>query len=75
MLINPIQYFIKSYHSPDLSASELKRILNLWLSFILNQIKIISISEDFYESDVKLKPSFLIKVQNNLYGVDLFQAL
>tara|TARA_Y100001968_G_C19369065_1_gene724105 strand:- start:287 stop:790 length:504 start_codon:yes stop_codon:yes gene_type:complete len=61
VLINPIQYFIKRYHSPDLSASELKRMLNLWLPFILNQIKIISISEDFYEANVKLKRSFFNK--------------
>ena len=58
MNLNPIHYFIKRYHSPNLKADELKRMLNLWFPFLVNRIKILNISEDFSEMKVRLKHSF-----------------
>ena len=59
MNLNPVHYFIKRYHSPNLKADELKRMLNLWFPFLVNRIKIISVSNDFHEIIVQLKHSFL----------------
>ena len=58
MKLNPIHYFLKRYHSPNLKANELRRMLNLWFLFIVNRIKIISIADDFYKMIVQLKYSF-----------------
>ena len=58
MKLNPAHYFLKRYHSPDLDANELKWMLNLWFPFLLNRIKILSISNDFTEMEVKLNHSF-----------------
>ena len=58
MNLNPANYFIKRYHSPNLQPNELKKMLNLWLPFILNRIKVISISNDFSNFEVQLKYSF-----------------
>ena len=58
MKLNPIHYFLKRYHSPNLKANELRRMLNLWFPFIVNRIKIISIADDFYKMKVQLKHSF-----------------
>lgn len=58
MIWNPVHYFLKRYHSPSLRPNELKRMLNLWLPFILNRIKIQSISNDFTNIHVLLKHSF-----------------
>ena len=55
---NPVHYFLKRYHSPNLQPNELKQMLNLWLPFILNRIKIQSISDDFTNIHVLLKHSF-----------------
>ena len=58
MNFNPARYFLKRYHSPSLQPNELKRMLNLWLPFILNRIKIKYISDDFKTIHVMLKYSF-----------------
>ena len=58
MNLNPAHYFLKRYHSPSLEPNELKRMLNLWLPFILNRIKIKYISDDFQNIHVMLKYSF-----------------
>jgi hypothetical protein len=58
MIFNPAKYFLKRYHSPDLQPKELRRMLNLWFPFLVNRIQIISITEDFYEMQVRLKYSF-----------------
>ena len=46
------------YHSAQLKPSELKRMLNLWLPFIFNRIKITKVSNDFRNIEVLLKLSF-----------------
>jgi len=46
------------YHSAQLKPSELKRMLNLWLPFIFNRIKITKVSNDFRNIEVRLKLSF-----------------
>tara|TARA_B100001996_G_C18545445_1_gene548693 strand:+ start:231 stop:734 length:504 start_codon:yes stop_codon:yes gene_type:complete len=58
MILNPFKYFIKRYYSVDLKPSELKRMLNLWIPFIFNRIRIIRVSDDFRKIDVRLKLSF-----------------
>ncbi len=58
MISTPFKYFIKRYYSVDLKPSELKRMLNLWIPFIFNRIKIIQVSDDFRKIDVRLKLSF-----------------
>ena len=58
MIINPVHYLLKRYHSPNLQPEELKRMLNLWLPFLVNRIRIISIADDFHEMQVRLKHSF-----------------
>ena len=58
MITSPFKYFIKIYYSFDLKPHELKRMLNLWIPFIFNRIKIISVSNDFRKIDVSLKLSF-----------------
>ena len=58
MITSPFKYFIKRYYSIDLKPSELKRMLNLWIPFIFNRIKIMYVSNDFRKIDVSLKLSF-----------------
>ncbi len=58
MNLNPAHYFIKRYHSPDLKPKELKRMLNFWFPFLVNRIRLISISDDFHHMHVCLKHSF-----------------
>ena len=58
MIKNPFKYFIKRYYSSQLKPRELKRMLNLWIPFIFNRIKIIHVSDDFRQIDVRLKLSF-----------------
>ena len=57
MIKNPFKYFIKRYYSTRLKPRELKRMLNLWIPFIFNRIKIIHVSDDFRQIDVRLKLS------------------
>ena len=49
MNLNPTHYFLKRYHSPDLKADELRRMLNFWFPFLVNRIRIISITDDFHK--------------------------
>ena len=76
MIINPVHYFLKRYHSPDLRPNELKRMLNLWFPFMLNRIQIMSIAEDFHEMQVKLKYSFWNRNPNkSIWGGSITSAL
>ena len=76
MNLNPAHYFIKRYHSPDLSPKELKRMLNLWFPFLMNRIQIISISNDFHEMQVCLKHSFWNRNPNkSVWGGSITSAL
>ena len=76
MIINPVHYFLKRYHSPDLRPNELKRMLNLWFPFMLNRIQIMSIAEDFHEMQVRLKYSFWNRNPNkSVWGGSIASAL
>ena len=76
MNLNPFHYLLKRYHSPDLKPSELKRMLNLWFPFFVNRIRIISISNDFYEIHVRLKHSFWNRNPNkSVWGGSIASAL
>ena len=71
----PFKYFIKRYYSSNLKANELKRMLNLWIPFILNRIKIIYISDNFKTIKVLLKHSFWNTNPNkSLWGGAIFSA-
>ena len=76
MNLNPVSYFIRRYHSADLKPSELKLMLNCWLPFIFNRIKITRISEDFKEIDVHLKHTIWNRNPNKgLWGGSIFSAI
>ena len=76
MNLNPSHYFLKRYHSPDLKANELKRMLNFWFPFLVNRIRIISISDDFFEMQIKLKHSFWNRNPNkSIWGGSITSAL
>ena len=76
MIINPAHYFLKRYHSPNLKAKELKRMLNLWFPFLVNRIQIISIKENFHEMQVCLKHSFWNRNPNkSVWGGSITSAL
>ena len=46
MNINPYRYIMKRYHSKDLTPREFK-LMNFWLPFFFNRIKIVYVSDDF----------------------------
>ena len=76
MNLNPVQYFLKQYHSPYLKPIELKRMLNLWFPFLVNRISIISISNDFDKMDVCLKHSFWNRNPNkSIWGGSIASAM
>ena len=76
MKLNPSHYFLKRYHSPNLKADELKRMLNLWFPFLVNRIRIISIADDFHEMQVRLKHSFWNRNPNkSVWGGSIASAL
>ena len=76
MNLNPSRYFLKRYHSPYLKARELKHMLNLWFPFLVNRIRIIYISDDFHEMQVKLKHSFWNRNPNkSVWGGSIASAL
>ena len=76
MNLNPSRYFLKRYHSPDLKAGELKRMLNFWFPFLVNRIRIISIADDFHEMQVRLKHSFWNRNPNkSVWGGSIASAL
>ena len=75
MISSPLKYFIKRYYSVDLKPSELKRMLNLWLPFVFNRIKIVHVSKDFKKIDVRLKLSFWNRNPGkSLWGGAIFSA-
>lgn len=75
MNLNPAKYFLKRYHSAELRPNELKRMLNLWLPFIFNRVKILYISDDFTEAKVKLKHTIWNRNPNKaLWGGAIFSA-
>jgi len=76
MNLNPVQYFLKRYHSAELKPIELKRMLNLWFPFLVNRISIISISDDFHCMDVRLKHSFWNRNPNkSIWGGSITSAM
>jgi len=76
MIVNPAHYFLKRYNSPDMQPKELKRMLNLWFPFLLNRIRIISISDDFYNMQVCLKHSFWNRNPNkSIWGGSITSAI
>mgnify|MGYP000047055679 CR=1 FL=1 len=76
MNLNPVQYFLKRYHSPELKPKELKRMLNLWFPFLVNRISIISISDDFCHMQVCLKHSFWNRNPNkSIWGGSIASAM
>ncbi len=76
MNLNPVQYFLKRYHSSELKPAELKRMLNFWFPFLVNRISIISISNDFHSMDVRLKHSFWNRNPNkSIWGGSIASAL
>ena len=76
MILNPSKYFLKRFYSPNLHPNELKRMLNLWLPFMVNRIQIISISEDFHKMEVRLKHSFWNRNPNkSIWGGSITSAL
>ncbi len=76
MNLNPIYYFLKRYHSPDLKPNELKNMLNLWFPFLVNRIKIMSISNDFHQMNIQLKHSFWNRNPNkSIWGGSITSAL
>ena len=76
MNLNPYRYFLKRYHSRDLKPSELMRMLNFWFPFLLNRIRITSISNNFHEIQVKLIYSFWNRNPNkSVWGGSIASAL
>jgi len=75
MTINPAKYFLKRYHSADLKAIELKRMLNLWLPFLFNRIHIEHVSDDFKVIEVQLKHTFWNRNPSKaIWGGSIFSA-
>tara|TARA_B100000029_G_C17329829_1_gene871282 strand:+ start:66 stop:563 length:498 start_codon:yes stop_codon:yes gene_type:complete len=73
--MNLLKYFIKRYHSPDLSPQELKKMLNWWLPFIFNRIKIIYVADNFLNIKVELKHTIWNRNPNkSLWGGSMFSA-
>ena len=76
MNLNPVQYFLKRYHSSELKPIELKKMLNFWFPFLVNRISIISISNDFHSMDVRLKHSFWNRNPNkSIWGGSISSAM
>ena len=76
MNLNPMHYFLKRYHSSDLKPIELKRMLNLWFPFLVNRIKIMSITNDFHQMNILLKHSFWNRNPNkSVWGGSITSAL
>ena len=76
MIFNPAKYFLKRYHASDLHSNELKWMLNLWFPFLVNRIQIVSITDDFYEMQVRLKHSFWNRNPNkSVWGGSITSAL
>ena len=75
MNLNPYRYIIKRYYSKDLTPSEFK-LMNFWLPFFFNRIKIVYVSNDFKKVDVLLKHTFWNRNPNkSLWGGAIFSAV
>jgi len=75
MNLNPYRYIIKRYHSKNLTPTEFK-LMNFWLPFFFNRIKIKKVSDDFKHIEVILKHSFWNRNPNkSLWGGALFSAV
>ena len=75
MNLNPYRYIIKRYHSKNLTPREFK-LMNFWLPFFFNRIKIIHVSKDFKEVEVLLKHTFWNRNPNkSLWGGAIFSAV
>ena len=75
MNLNPLNYFIKRYYSSNLTSRELKRMLNLWIPFIFNRIKILGVSDDFRNVTVRLKNTIWNRTPSkDLWGGAIFRA-
>jgi len=75
MNFNPYKYIIKRYYSKDLTPREFK-LMNFWLPFFFNRIKIVYVSNDFKKVDVLLKHTFWNRNPNkSLWGGALFSAV
>ena len=75
MNINPYRYIMKRYYSKDLTPREFK-LMNFWLPFFFNRIKIINVSDDFKHVDVLLKHTFWNRNPNkSLWGGAIFSAV
>ena len=75
MTLNPYRYIMKRYYSKDLTPREFK-LLNFWLPFFFNRIKIVYVSNDFKKVDVLLKHTFWNRNPNkSLWGGAIFSAV
>ena len=75
MNYNPYRYIMKRYHSKDLTPREFK-LMNFWLPFFFNRIKIINVSSDFKKVQVLLKHTFWNRNPNkSLWGGAIFSAV
>ena len=57
MNYNPYRYIMRLYHSKDLTPREFK-LINFWLPFFFNRIKIDYVSDDFKDVNVILKHTY-----------------
>ena len=75
MNFNPYRYIIKRYYSKDLTPCEFK-LMNFWIPFFFNRIKIIYVSDDFKKVDVLLKHTFWNRnPSKSLWGGAIFSAV
>ena len=75
MNFNPYRYIMRRYHSKDLTPREFK-LMNFWLPFFFNRIKIDYVTDDFKEVNVILKHTFWNRNPNkSLWGGAIFSAV
>ena len=75
MTLNPYRYIMKRYYSKDLTPREFK-LMNFWLPFFFNRIKIIHVANDFKKVDVMLKHTFWNRNPNkSIWGGSITSAL
>ena len=75
MILNPYRYIMKRYYSKDLTPREFK-LMNFWIPFFFNRIKIIYVSDDFKKVDDLLKHTFWNRNPNkSLWGGAIFSAV
>ena len=75
MNLNPYRYIMKRYYSKNLTPYEFK-LMNFWLPFFFNRIKIMDVSDDFKKVNVLLKHTFWNRNPNkSLWGGAIFSAV